>query len=166
MKLSLSFLLVLLAPIAAHAAAPQINDLKIIDYGVYASTNVSTTAAPDTATGQVITAADAHLVTQTQIVPAKQGEKFGFHYVLEGAPQGAIATLHFVTIFPAPGLTNPATGQTSTQSDYDDTVSVGVPVYKGYELTNPWEVRTGAWTMQVWYEGRKIAEQAFTLVAP
>jgi hypothetical protein len=164
MKVLLPFLLFLLAPVGAYAQSAQVDSVNVLEYGIYTSSDVGTKAAPGTATGQEIDATNLHLVTATRTVPARQGVEFGFQYTVVGPATGTNVSLHFVTIFPAPGLTNPATQQLMAQSEYDDTATIGTPTYKGYQLTNAWEVAPGQWTMQVWYNGRKLAEQTFILI--
>lgn len=164
MKIALSLLLLLFIPASAWAQAPQIDRIDIVEYGLYTSAVTGKQAAPDTAASVVDTLTNIQHAATTQTVPAQQGVKFGIRYLVVGAPAGAIVPLHMVTVFPPPGLSNPATQQTKTQSEYDTSAAIGTPTYKGYELTNAWEVVPGIWTMQVWSQSRKLAEQKFTVV--
>jgi hypothetical protein len=41
---------------------------------------------------------------------------------------------------------------------------IGTTQFRSYVLDNDWEVVPGVWIFQVWYQGRKLAEQKFTLV--
>jgi hypothetical protein len=164
MRIALSLIFLLLASADAWAQAPQIGRIDITAYGIYTANTQSQEAAPNTAAGTVSILSDIQHAATTQTVPAQQGVRFGFNYVVVGAPAGAIVPLHMVTVFPPPGLANPATQQTKSQSEYDTSAAIGTPSYKGYQLTDLWEVVPGVWTMQVWSQGRKLAEQKFTVV--
>jgi hypothetical protein len=63
--------------------------------------------------------------------------------------------------FPKQGVTNPATGKTFASAEYDTTAIVGAVSWEGYSLDYEWEVETGPWTMEVWHDGRKLAEKTF-----
>jgi hypothetical protein len=164
MRIALLFLLLLLAVPGAYAQAPQIDRIDVVEYGIYTGNTQAMQSAPGTATGTVSTISDIQHAATTRTIPAQQGVRFGFRFVVAGAPAGAIVPLHMVTIFPPPGLTNPATQQLKAQSEYDTTAAIGTTSYKGYNFTNDWEVAPGVWTMQIWYQGRKLAEQSFTVV--
>jgi hypothetical protein len=136
----------------------------VIEYGIYTGTTQNVRIEPGTATGTVTALGDIEHAATTRNIPAQQGVRFGFRFTVAGAPSGAVVNLHMVTIFPPPGLTNPATQQLKDHSEYDTTATVGTPSFKGYNFTNDWEVAPGIWTMQIWYQGRKLAEQKFTVV--
>jgi hypothetical protein len=80
-----------------------------------------------------------------------------------GARAGTSVPLHIVTIFPPPGLQNPATRQIKAQSEYEIQATIGRTLYKDYGFDHDWELVPGIWTMQVWYQGRKLLEQTFTV---
>jgi Domain of unknown function (DUF3859) len=164
MRLLLPLLLSLLVSTGAYAQTPQVDRIDVVEYGIYTGNTQGMQAAPGTATGTVSTISDIQHAATTRTVPAQQGVRFGFRFVVVGAPAGAIVPLHMVTIFPPPGLTNPATQQPKAQSEYDTSAAIGTTSYKGYNFTNDWEVAPGTWTMQIWYQGRKLAEQSFTVV--
>jgi hypothetical protein len=164
MRIALSLCLLLLAPIAARAQTPQIDRIDIVEYGIYTTKTDSKQSSADTAAGVLDMVSDIHHAVTTQTIPAQQGVSFGIRYTIIGAPAGAPVPLHMVTVFPPPGLTNPATQQRKAQSEYDTSAVIGTPTYKGYELTNAWEIVPGIWSIQVWSQGRKLAEQKFTVV--
>jgi hypothetical protein len=154
----------LLVSTGAYAQTPQIDRIDVVEYGIYTGNTQGTQSAPGTATGTVSTIGDIQRAATTRTVPAQQGVRFGFRFVVVGAPAGTVVPLHMVTIFPPPGLTNPATQQRKAQSEYDTSAAIGTTSYKGYNFTNDWEAAPGIWTMQIWYQGRKLAEQTFTVV--
>jgi hypothetical protein len=164
MRTLLSSLLLLLASVDAYAQTPQVTRIDVTEYGIYTSTIQSTQAAPGTATGALNHVTNFRLAVTTRTVPAQQGAQFGFRFNVVGPPSGMVVPLHSVTILPPPGLRNPATGQVKTQSDYDANTTVGADNYRSYTLTHDWEVVPGIWTMQIWYQGRKLVEQSFNVV--
>ena len=164
MKIVPSLLLLLFVSSGAYAQTAQIDRIDIVEYGIYTANIAGQQAAPNTAAGTVTTLNDIQHAATTQAIPAQQGVRFGFRFVVVGAPAGTVVPLHMVTIFPPPGLTNPATQQPKAQSEYDTTAPIGQTWFKGYTLTNDWEVMPGIWTMQIWYQGHKMAEQQFTVV--
>ena len=164
----MKFLLPLFALIAgagaAHAQALQIDHIDVTQYGIYTATTTSKLAAPGTASGTASIVGNISLAEMTRTIPLRLGVRFGFNYTVVGTPAGAPVSLHFVTIYPPPGLTNPATHQLMAQGEVDHDVSIGETTYKGYHIGEEWGLVPGAWIMQIWYQGRKLAEQSFTLV--
>jgi hypothetical protein len=164
MRIVLTLLLLLFAATGAYAQTARVDRIDVVEYGIFTANTQSMQSAPGTASGTVSTVADIRHAATTRTIPAQQGIRFGFRYTVIGAPAGADVPLHMVTIFPPPGLTNPATQQRKAQSEYDSSATIGTASYKGYQLTDPWEVVPGVWTLQIWYQGRKLAEQKFTIV--
>jgi hypothetical protein len=154
----------MLALTNAPAQTPQITNATVEDYGIYTAESLSKQAAPGTATGTVTPIDNITLAATTHTIPAQIGVRFGFHFTLSGEPDGATVTLHEVTIFPAPGLTNPSTQQTKAKSEFDWTAILGKTTFKGYTFQHDWELVPGTWTLQVWYQGRELAEQSFNVV--
>jgi hypothetical protein len=168
MKFGLFALLLLLlqSPTAAYAQEPQVNRLDVVEYGIYTATTTGYSAAPGTASGRLQSIANVSHTETTLTIPAQPGVRFGFRYTVVGSPTGAVVPLHFVTIFPKPGLLNPETQQLKSQNDYDGEVRIGDINAKLYILNHDWELAPGVWTFQIWDKSRKLAEQSFTVVRP
>ena len=167
MRMMLSLALALwLAPAVTYAQTPQIDRIDIVEHGIYTAKRTGDEAAPNATNGIVANLGDVQHAVTTRTIPAQQGVRFGFRYNIVGTPANATVLLHMVTIFPSPGLTNPATGKTAARSEYDARATIGKRQYKDYGLDNAWEVVPGRWTMQIWYQGRKLAEQTFTVGKP
>jgi hypothetical protein len=166
-KLSALFASTLLALYGSAEPGAQtltVDRIDVLDHGIYTSSRSSQVAAPGTAAGTTSEVADIRHTATTRTIPAQEGVEFGFRYTVVGAPAGAEVPLHFVTIFPPPGMHNPAKREPQAQSEYDHSTQIGVAAYKSYSLRNDWEVVPGNWTMQIWHGDRKLAEQTFTLV--
>jgi len=164
MRIALPLLLSLLASTGAYAQTPQIDRIDVVEYGIYTTTTENKVSAPGTASGTRAIVTDIRHAATTRTVSAQKGVDFGFRYTVVGAPAGAVVPIRFVTIFPAPGLRNPDTQQLKARSEYDFNVAIGQTSFKSYGLDNDWKVVPGIWTMQIWYQGRKLAEQSFTVV--
>jgi hypothetical protein len=166
MKIMLSLLLLTFSFVSACAQAEHIDRIDIVDYGTYTARTEGHLTAPGTAAGRWSTLGNIQHATTTQTVPAQLGTRFGFSYVVVGEPQGMLVSLHVVTIYPSPGLNNPANPPARERDEYDRAVHVGEELYTGYRFDHDWEVVPGTWTFQLWYEGRMAAEQKFTIVSP
>ena len=163
MKFVMLLSLLLLASTGSHAQTLQIERIDVVEYGLYTATTTSQEAA-DTATGTASALTEIRHAATTRTVPAQQGVRFGFRFTVVGAPVGANVQLHFVTVYPIPGLRNPATQELKALGEYDHSVTIGESSYRGYSLDYDWEVVPGIWTLQIWYQDRKLAEQQFTVV--
>jgi hypothetical protein len=73
--------------------------------------------------------------------------------------------LNYVTRFPPSGMVNDK-GQKleKTQFEWNDTI--GQTAVRTYTFDNAWEIVPGDWTMEFYYEGRKIGEKRFSVTAP
>jgi|SRR5271165_526494 len=164
MKLVLSLLLFAFSGGTAYAQTPHVDRIDVPEYGIYTANMDSKVPAPGTATGTRNVVGNVQHEATTRTVPAQLGVHFGFRYSVVGAPDGAAVLLNRVTIFPPPGLRNPANPQPKTRSELDLARRIGEQYYADYSFDNDWEIVPGIWTFQLWYEGRMLAEQTFTVV--
>jgi len=106
-----------------------------------------------------------HLVTQTRTIPMQKGVQFGFQYIVRGRPKFAKATLHFVVIYPAPGVMKPGATSPILRDEYNQAVSIDTEGdIDGYQIQNDWEMAPGDWTLEIWNGNAKLASETFTLV--
>ncbi len=106
-----------------------------------------------------------HPKQKTRTILITKGINFGFQYEAVGSPRGEKTTLHFVVIYPPPGLTKPGSSSPIPRDEYDQKVRIGVKgSYDGYELDNDWEMVPGDWTLQIWSGPNKLASETFSLV--
>ena len=61
----------------------------------------------------------------------------------------------------AQGKMKLAKGKTYSVYESHSNAVVGALTYRGYGLDYDWEVETGPWTMEIWHDGRKLAEKTF-----
>jgi hypothetical protein len=42
--------------------------------------------------------------------------------------------------------------------------AIGAQLHRDYTFEHDWELLPGVWTFQIWYQGRLLAEEKFTVV--
>jgi hypothetical protein len=158
--LPLSFvLLVVTAP--SRAQAQQVDRIEIVEWGIFRNDQEARVPAPDTPTGTRNLVRNVRLQQATTTIPALVGMKFGFRFKVVGSPPGARVSLKVVTRFPSQGVTNPAKRKTFATSEFSSDAIVGEITYRGYSFDQDWEVETGPWTLELWHDGRRLAEKQF-----
>jgi hypothetical protein len=158
----LPFSLLLFVLTAACAAQAQsIDRIELVEWGIFQHERTGETTSPRTATGTTNLVRNVRLQQTTTTIPALVGMKFGFRFRVVGAPRGAGVRLKCVTRFPSQGLTNPAKSKTFSSSEFYSDAVVGEVTYRGYGFDHDWEVETGPWTLEIWHDGRKLAEKTF-----
>jgi Domain of unknown function (DUF3859) len=158
--LPLCFLPLLLTA-ASHAQAQHVDRIEIVEWGIFRHDREAEIAAPHTPTGSRNVVKNVRLQQATTTIPALTGMQFGFRFKVVGSPRGARVDLKFVSRFPGRGLTNPVNGKTFSISEFQSDAIVGETTYRGYSFDHDWEVEPGAWTLEVWHQGRKLAEKVF-----
>lgn len=137
------------------------NELQVIDYGLYKASNESSIVDTNSPTGELRTHGVFKLVEQTEVIPAKLGNAFGFRFSIPKELQKT--QLKYVYLFPE--LRNPVTGRSYTSFDSLGEVKGHGPSSGAfYNLTDSWELVPGKWTIQVFVNDRKLLERQFTLV--
>jgi hypothetical protein len=139
---------------------PVVREGKIVEYGIYQIARTGEhIAMSSTAAGAVEPAKSAELVTATNRVPAVVGKTFGCMFVVDGEPEGATVTLEIVVEHP-PFERTPGE-KTGTMDRVPYSYMIGQKAGYTYSLDNAWEAVPGNWSIQVRYQGRKLAEQKF-----
>lgn len=163
----LAFTSLFLIALSPAAFGQTIERLNILDYGVYTATgeNRVTPTGGTTATGDVRPVTNLKLVKQTDTIVAKPGLRFGLRYWVVGKPKGERVTVKFVTRFPKGGVTN-AKGEKFEKNEFDWQMIIGETSYRTYTFDEPWEMVAGDWALEFWYDGKKIGEKRFKVIAP
>ncbi len=163
MRLLAAVAFVLMAMSAASAQGVRVDRIDIVDKGMYAITPGEQTSGANTPSGTITAVPVARNIQATTTIPGKVGVEFGLHYIVAGAPAGGDVALDFVFTYPAPGLRDPAEAKPILESRFSRLKQIGEKEYLGYGIENAWEIVPGAWSFAIWYQGKKMAEQAFTL---
>jgi Domain of unknown function (DUF3859) len=168
---NLAFATVLLfcAQIGAVAAEPVIGGSpqgSVIEFGIIKSLGpTERTQAPETLSGTQSAAHGPKFGEHTTRIPAKLGTSFGFWFLLTGITERESVELKKVVKHPK--MKN-SRGQDEVQYTTTDTrpVANGM-VFAGaaYRLERPEELKPGSWTFEIFYHGKKLVSQSFTVYA-
>jgi hypothetical protein len=147
------------------AVGAQIDGVDIVNYGIYvASDTGGVRGAEKNAAEQESQVKTWKLLKQGERIPAKIATSFGIEYVIKGAPAGEPVKITLRYLHPM--ISNPETGKKFTSQEVSIAALVGKKIHEGYTFDHEWELVTGAWVIQVFYDGRKLAEQYFTVYKP
>ncbi len=134
--------------------------VAIIDHGIYRAETVRTERLANGFNSNIVKNI-CHVAT-TEAIPARMGVQFGFRYRLDGAPTGGVVTLTRVTRFPQP--VKPSGGSVAQSlSDRDVPMRIGTESYIGYGFDHAWELVSGRWAIELWYEKKMLAQQLFQI---
>jgi hypothetical protein len=160
----LASLLFLVSLAGAHAQI--IERVEITEPGVYEAGVERIEPSPKTATGTVNSLTRVELVQKTTRIGARIGTRFGFRYRVIGEPKDGKANITFVTLYPAPGVRNPKTGNVTTRDEHTQTVDLNERGYRGFSFEENWEIVAGTWTLELWDGSRRLASQTFEIAKP
>ena len=163
MRSVLVAVMALATPLLAHAQTSQVDHVDIVDKGVYVVTTGDQTPNASTPTGSIAAVTVAKNVQDTTTIHGQLGSEFGLRYVVVGAPAGADVPLDIVITYPMPGLADPSAAKPILESRFTRVKKIGETDYLGYGFENDWEIVPGTWTFEIWFGGRKLASQAFTV---
>jgi hypothetical protein len=167
MRILLTLSLLLLFTASGLAAPkPRVERIDIVSAGTFKSKIAKKVASPGSATGVRDVVARERLLRKTTEVTARLGDEFGFRYRVVGAPKGAKVPMKIVTIYPGEGLRNPKADKPTQREELDTDRPIGRVLYESYHFDHDWEMMPGVWTFEIWYEGKKLAEQKFTVSKP
>jgi hypothetical protein len=163
MAVSLVALACCALPFSAFGA--QVDGVEILNYGVYtARDREGVRGTEKKAAEQESQEKDWKLVKKGERIPAKIATSFGMEYVIKGAPAGEPVKITLRYLHPT--ISNTQTGKIYNSQEVSIDTLVGKKVHEGYTFDHEWELVTGAWVIQVFYDGRKLGEQYFTIYKP
>lgn len=137
--------------------------IDIIEYGLYTGHTMNKTTNESLPTGGRNILSKISLIKETDSIPAKIGNMFGFRYKIKGGLIGSEAKITKVLIYPPPGLVNPVTHKTFFKSSFSLKKKLGKTSYTGYTFEKEWELVPGEWTIQLLYGNRKLTEKKFNI---
>jgi hypothetical protein len=142
---------------AAHAQAATLQGVRVLEQGIY---EAETDRSRQPANG-VWPVYNFRLSKATTSIPMRRHLRFGFRYVLQGAPHGKPEEVELVTRYPAPGILHPQTQIWRTESRYRLEVRIGIPRYREFQFVEDNELVPGLWVFEFWQGARKLGEQHF-----
>jgi hypothetical protein len=163
-RLLLVGVLALAGAVMGCGQSPKVERVEIVEKGLYRAETARTTQAAGTATGVQDELANVKLVSDTTTIPARIGTRFGVRYRVVGSPARGSVKMTVIIRFPGEGLRNPKTGERTARDVTSWTRHIGGVTYNGYGFDEAWELVPGTWVYEFWHEGRKLAEQSFTVV--
>jgi hypothetical protein len=149
---------------ATQAQQVTVDRIEIITFGIFSPGKITQKEALPGTNG-ITLREGRELLSQTETVPGTVGATFGIQYVLRGSPDGQVVKLNYVTRFPQAGMVNDK-GQKLTKSQFEWNDTIGKTAIRTYTFDNAWEIVPGDWTMEFYYEGKKLGEKRFTITAP
>lgn len=164
MKKTLIICLILLSSLPSVAA--DITDIDIVEYGIYTSEIIGTIYAPLTTSGKYNLVKNVILVEKTDKIPATKGTKFGLFYVIHGSIEGEEINIKEIVKFPNPGYRHPKTGKLFRKSEFSSIKKIGSKNFVAGVFSEDWDLFPGIWSVQLWHNGKKLAEKSFTVFKP
>ena len=154
--------LIAIGSTTVSAQTTQIDRVEILNFGIYSGQITKHEELPGTPAG-INTVENRKLVKQTETIPVRIGTRFGIEYVVRGQPQNKTVTMTCITRFPSPGLVNDK-GQRFAKSEFIQQNVIGVKGIRTYTFDNAWELVPGLWSLEFYFEGRKVGEKLFNIV--
>ena len=155
--------ILLLSATITGAQENRVSSLIAKDFGIYESDiEMKEPPATDGVGHNRIT--NVRLVKETRTVPMRKGIEFGFSYAIAGTPNGSMAPLRIVMLYPPSGIVRPGAQQPVRRSEYTAPKRIGDWLFLVYSLDEDRELIPGDWTFEIWFENRKLTSQTFTVV--
>ena len=147
---------------AANLAKPapvKVTGIKVLEFGVYASTVQSREKSSAVADGVKDRARDFKLVRKSTLVDAGLGTGIGMAYVVRGAPKGARVELEVAVRHPE--MVHPDTRETMTRSAAAFERTIGETGHAVWSFDTPAGLVPGEYVIELIYEGRVLAKKEF-----
>jgi len=133
--------------------ATEVDNIKIIDFGLYKTTLAGWQEAPDTQRGEIQIIGQRELVKRTKMIPGSSGTEFGLRYVVNGQEQGGQVDL----------LVRISHSEMQSSEEWVTARQIGTPSFEGWKFDNESQIVPGKLTIQLFHEGTKLAEKSFTV---
>jgi len=142
----------------------EVTGIDITEYGIYKAEVLKSEASPSVA-ATYQTLGSVTLIEQTDKIPAKLGTRFGFRYTINGYPNGEKVDITLKMISPVIKRPND-NREFSLQEVVLENETIGVNTYSDYVFEEPWEMVPGEWRLQLFHNGKKLAEKTFYIYKP
>jgi len=133
--------------------ATEVDNIKIIDFGLYKTKSAGWQEAPGTQRGEIQIIGQRQLVKRTKMIPGSDGTEFGFRYVVNGDEQGGQVDL----------LVRVSHSEMQSSDEWVAARQIGTPSFEGWKFDNDSQIVPGKLTIQLFHEGTKLAEKSFTV---
>ena len=150
--------------LAFPVLAADVQGVEIGQYGVYTGDKIGQEDAANAAAGYRSVTINIVFQQKTDTINAAVGTSFGFEYVIRSAEEGEV---DLIVKYLHPAITNPKTGKVFTNQEIiSGKRAIGKTHLIGYRFDEAWEIVPGAWTIQLFYGDKKLAEKTFQVVKP
>ncbi len=154
----------LLLALPGAASATNVFSVRIVGYGLYMVSGPAENAAGNAAIGltaQGDEVSQVHNILRSEEIPAAEGAVFGVEFKVRGLPEGGRASVKVEMDHPR--LENPATGAARSFATWQTPAVIGAVNWTGWMFTRQWEVVPGPWTIRLYVNGERVAEQEFSI---
>jgi hypothetical protein len=149
--------------LAGIATASDQLTVEIFDYGIYSGNPDRSVSSTDSPTGKVLLDGTLKLEKQTAKIPAQLHTKFGFRYVLHAKTENEEVVLRLVYVFPK--MFDKVSGKSFTRFETTDLAHAETRLqHVLWDFSEPHELVTGEWTLQVFRGDQKILEKKFDVI--
>ena len=164
MRMIASIVALIASASLSYGQTPRVDRAEVSKPGIYSAKVTKRIADKSISTGTRNEVGEIRNTEITTLIPAKVNMFFGLEGTVIGAPKGTGIPVRIVWRYPQPGLKNPAGGAAKLIDEYMDSAVIGKNFQFFWQLTRDWQIVPGVWTFEMWYQGRKLVSQNFTLV--
>jgi hypothetical protein len=133
--------------------ATEVDSIKIIDFGLYKTTFARWQEAPHTQRGEIQIVGQRELIKRTKMIPGSNNTEFGIRYVVQGQEKGGQVDL----------LVRLSHSELQSTEEWVAARQIGTPSFDGWKFDDDSQIIPGKFTLQLFYEGTKLAEKSFTV---
>lgn len=135
--------------------AGDVESIQIVNFGLYKTTFEKWEAAPGTSDGKIEIISDRKLIEFTDRIPCTPGTELGVQYVVNGRHQGKPVDLLVKVI-------HSEKGRILSIDQWLRTRPVGSTSFEGWKFDASSQRAPKNMTIQLYHDGRKMAEKSFT----
>ena len=139
--------------------AADVESIQIVNFGLYKTTFEKWEAAPGTSDGKIELISDRQLIELTDKIPCTPGTELGVQYVVNGRHLGKPVGVLVKVI-------HSGKGRILSTDQWLRTRPVGSNSFEGWKFDAPSQRAPKNMTIQLYHDGRKMAEKSFTLYSP
>lgn len=149
---------------AKTCPAVEVWGVDVVKHGTYKTRVRQVEETDHTPAGKQRLVEETEFSEETFRIPALQGTRFGFAYVINGIPEGEMVPIKIRKVYP--GLKDPTKDRVLYSHDDTRAHEIGKVYAAGYGFDHDWELVTGKWTFEISYEGDVLAEISFEVYEP
>lgn len=142
----------------------EVTEVSIYQYGIFKGDINDIIHNPTSVTSTEAIVTIKNFLEKTMYIPAVIGKHFGIIYVIKGKPDGAEVNIKIRISHPP--VKNPETNEIFTFTESMCMVKIGSHEFYGWIFEHKWELEPGKYSIQIFYDGKKMGEKTFTVYIP